>query len=119
MKIFVDSANVKEIEKWVSYGVADGVTTNPSIMLKDGITDIKKGALDIAKLISPRPLSVEVTTNDTKEMVKQGREFAGWAKNIVIKIPVINQSGEPCLGVIKELTGSGIKVNATALLSVL
>lgn len=117
MKIFIDSANLNEITKWTDYGIADGVTTNPSIMFKDCITDIKKGAIEIAKLINPRPLSVEVTTNDLKEMLDQAKDFAGWAPNIVVKIPVINQSGEPCVGVISRLSKANIKINATALLS--
>ena len=117
MEIFIDSANVKEIEKWVRYGIADGVTTNPSIMLKDGITDMKKGAKEIAALLDGKPLSVEVVTDTPEEMISQAREFAAWAKNIVIKIPIINQYGEPCLEVIKTLEDEGIRVNATAALS--
>jgi transaldolase len=117
MKIFIDSANLKEIDKWLNYGIADGVTTNPSIMFKDGVADIKKRSIEIAKLINPRPLSVEVTTNDLNEMVKQAKTFAGWASNIAIKIPVVNEEGQPCLGVIKELSKAKIRVNATALLS--
>ena len=117
MEIFIDSANVAEIEKWVRYGVADGVTTNPSIMLKDGVYDIEAGAKQIASALGERPLSVEVTTNEFDEMLSQARTFAGWAKNIVIKIPVINERGEPCLGVIKTLEDEGIKVNVTAMMS--
>lgn len=118
MKIFIDSANIAEIKKWMERGIADGVTTNPSIMLKDGIPDIKKGAVEIAKLINPKPLSVEVTSNDVKEMVEQGTEFAAWAPNIVIKIPVINEQGESCLEVIKKLSDKKIRINATCLLSI-
>lgn len=117
MQIFIDSANLDEIKKWLDCGIADGVTTNPSIMYKDGVTDIKKRAVEIAKLIAPRPLSVEVTTNDLNEMMKQAKIFAGWADNIVIKIPIINQDGVPCLSVIKQLSDAKIKVNATAILS--
>lgn len=117
MEIFVDSADIKEIEKWVEMGIADGVTTNPSIMLSDGVYDVKKGAKKIASLINPRPVSVEVTTNDLEEMIAQARQFASWAPNIVVKIPQINQNGEPCYGVIRQLESEGIKVNATIALS--
>lgn len=117
MEIFIDSANVKEIEKWTKMGVADGVTTNPSIMYKDGVHDVEKGAKKIAALIKPRPLSVEVTTNDLDEMLAQARRFHTWAPNIAIKIPQINQDGVPCYGVISELEKAGIKVNATVALS--
>jgi transaldolase len=117
MEIFIDSANTGEIEKWMKMGIADGVTTNPSIMYKDGVYDMEKGAKKIAALINPRPLSVEVTTNDLDEMLAQAKKFAGWAPNIVIKIPQINQDGVPCYGVISELEKNGIKVNATVALS--
>jgi len=117
MKIFIDSANLDEIKKWFDCGIADGVTTNPSIMCKEGVCDLKQRAIDIARLINPKPLSVEVTSNDLKVMVQEGKTFAGWAPNIEIKIPVINQDGVPCLGVIRELTNQGIHINATALLA--
>jgi transaldolase len=117
VKIFIDSANVKEIEKWLNYGIADGVTTNPSIMFKDGLYNIEEGVKKIAKLIDPLPLSAEVTTNDTKEMVEQAKLLASLAHNVVVKIPVENEFGVPCYGVINQLEKSGIKVNATAILS--
>jgi transaldolase len=117
MKIFIDSANTKEIEKWLNYGIADGVTTNPSIMYSDGIYNIEEGVKQIAKLIDPLPLSAEVTTNDLKEMVEQAKWLASLAPNVVVKIPVENEAGTPCFGVINQLTKSGIKVNATAILS--
>lgn len=117
MEIFIDSADIKEIEKWLSMGIADGVTTNPSIMLKDGVYDMEKGAKEIAALIHPRPLSVEVTTNDLEEMAVQAREFASWASNIAIKIPQETQDGVPCYGVMHQLESEDIKVNATAAMS--
>ena len=118
MEILIDSASTAEIEKWLRMGVIDGVTTNPSIMLKDGVYDIEKGARDIAALINPRPLSVEVTTNDLDEMITQARKFASWASNIVVKIPQETQDGVPCYGVMHQLEKEGIKVNATVALSI-
>ena len=117
MEIFIDSASISEIEKWLKMGIVDGVTTNPSIMLKDGVYNMKAGARDIATLVNPRSVSVEVTTNDLDEMVKQAREFASWANNIVVKIPQITQDGIPCYGVINQLENEGIKVNATVAMS--
>jgi transaldolase len=117
MEIFIDSADIKEIEKWVEMGIADGVTTNPSIMLKDGVHNVEKGAKEIAALVHPHPVSVEVTTNDLEEMATQAHMFASWAPNIVAKIPQITQDGTPCYGVIRQLESEGIKVNATIALS--
>ena len=117
MEIFIDSANVTEIKKWLDMGVIDGVTTNPSIMFNDGIYNLEDGVKRIAALVHPLPLSVEVTTNDLNEMMEQAQIFAAWSPNILIKIPQINQDGIPCYGVIKDLESSGIKVNATAAMS--
>lgn len=117
MEIFIDSADGREIEKWLKMGIADGVTTNPSIMLKDGVYDMEKGAKEIAATIHPCPISVEVTTNDLDEMIAQAREFASWAPNIVIKIPQETQDGVPCYGVINQLESEDIKVNATVAMS--
>lgn len=117
MKIFMDSADFREIEKWLLQGVVDGVTTNPSIMFKDGVYDIEEGARRISSLLGELPLSVEVTTNDPKEMIRQGRTLASWAPNIAVKIPVVNEDGESCLGAISALNTEGIRVNTTAILS--
>lgn len=117
MEIFIDSANVTEIEKWLNMGLIDGVTTNPSIMLKDKVYDMEKGAKEIAALINPRPISVEVTTNDLDEMITQARELTARAPNIVVKIPQETQDGMPCYEVMHQLESEGIKVNATVALS--
>lgn len=117
MKVFLDSADSREIEKWMRQGVVDGVTTNPSIMFKDGVYDIEEGARRISALLGERPLSVEVTTNEPAEMIRQGRTLASWAPNIAVKIPVVNEDGESCLGAISTLSSEGIRVNTTAILS--
>src|SRR5713101_4452632 len=117
MRVFVDSADQKQIEHWLAQGVVDGVTTNPSIMFKDGATDLEECARRLATLLGERPLSVEVTSNDCETMVEQARTFATWASNIVVKIPIVNEYGESCLGVMHRLSQEGIGVNATAILS--
>jgi len=117
MEIFLDSANFSEIEHWLRQGVVDGVTTNPSIMLKDGVYGLEEGARRLCTLLGNRPVSVEVTTNDAKGMLEQGRTFARWAPNVVVKIPVVNEYGDSCLGVIHTLSREGVPVNTTAILS--
>jgi transaldolase len=117
MKIFLDTADRAAIERWLASGIVDGVTTNPSIMRQEGVRDIEEGAKALARLIGARPLSVEVTTNDLGTMLDQARTFATWAPNIVVKIPVINEAGEPCLEVIHRLETEGVRVNTTAILS--
>lgn len=117
MQIFLDSANEKELTHWLAEGVVDGVTTNPSILLKDGARDLESVARRLAALLGHRPLSVEVTATESDQMIEQGRTFARWASNIVVKIPIITQDGESCLKAICSLSRAGIPVNATAILS--
>jgi transaldolase len=117
MEIFADTADLKEIRSWLDFGVIDGATTNPSILLAAGVYDLRLGAQQIAEVLGDKPVCVEVVTDDTKEMHRQAIEIAGWAPNIVVKIPVITTEGEPCLGVISSLTRAGVKVNATACMS--
>src|SRR5271170_1282152 len=100
MQIYLDSADRPEIEKWMREGIVDGVTTNPSILFKDGVFDLEEGARALARLLGDRPLSVEVTSDDPDLMLTQGRAIARLAPNIAVKIPITNARGESCLGVI-------------------
>jgi transaldolase len=123
MPILLDSGNIKEIEKFLKMGIIRGVTTNPTILLKDGVTGgmkgIKKRSVEIAKMIAPYPLSVEVTTNDSQKMLEQAQEFAGWANNINVKITIHGPNGElQNLEVIHELEEKhDIRINVTAMMS--
>ena len=123
MAIFLDTGNMDEIKTYHKMGVIRGVTTNPTILLKCGVTGgmeaIKKRSLEIAELIHPYPLSVEVTSNDSEQMIAQAREFAGWAENIVVKITIHGPHGElENMEVIHELeTVHKVKVNVTAMMS--
>jgi transaldolase len=123
MAIFLDTSKINEIEKYHTMGIIRGVTTNPSIMLKDGITGglkgIKQQTIKIAQLIAPYPVSVEVTTNDPKGMVMQAREFAQWADNVVVKITIHGPNGElDNVEVIHELEAKyNVRVNVTAMMS--
>ena len=117
MQIFLDSANYSEIENWVQQGIVDGVTTNPSIMVKDGVFDLEEGARRLCRLLGNAPVSIEVTTNDRAAMIEQGRVIAAWASNVVVKIPIVTEEGESCLGIVNLLHNEGIKVNSTAILS--
>lgn len=121
MKIFVDSADLEEIEKYLAWGVCDGVTTNPAINAACGIRgfeEMHERSVQIARLISPRPLSVEVTTDEPAEMLQQAREYAAWASNICVKITITTHTGESCLPVVHQLCHDGIDVNVTAMMTV-
>jgi len=123
MAIFIDSGNIAEIRKFMKMGILRGVTTNPTILLKDGLTgglpEIKKRTLEIAKTIHPYPLSIEVTTNDKDCMLDEARQLASWADNIVVKITVHGPEGElHNLEVIHALEHQyDVRVNVTAMMS--
>jgi len=118
MKIFLDTADAQQIARWLDTGLVDGVTTNPTILKKAGVGDVEETATTIAKLIGERPLSVEVTTDDPEEMIQQAKQYASWARNIVVKIPVETAGGRPCFDVIHHLEcAANIRVNTTAILS--
>ena len=98
MKIFIDTANLEEIEKYLEWGICDGVTTNPSINVAIGVRsfeEMRERSIQIARLIDPRPLSVEVTSDDFSEMLSQGHEYASWAGNINVKIGDETIEGKP------------------------
>jgi transaldolase len=121
--VFLDTGNLKEIEKFLKMGIIRGVTTNPSILLKDGVTGglngVKNRSAEIARLIAPLPLSVEVTTNDPPRMIAQAQELAALAPNINVKITIHGPQGElENLAVIHELELKyNIRINVTAMMS--
>ena len=123
MSIFVDSSRLEEIEKYHKMGIIRGVTTNPTIMFNDGVTGglngIKEQCVNIAKMVNPYPVSVEVLSNDRQEMLEQAREFASWAPNINVKITIHGPEGElDNLEVINLLENKhDVRVNVTAMMS--
>ena len=124
MKFFIDSAVIEDIQSVHELGLVDGVTTNPTILVKEGVTGGMKGVRDrsiqIAEMINPYPLSVEVTNNDEKKMISQALEFSHWADNINVKITIHGPNGElENLRVINSLENEhDIRINVTAMMSV-
>ena len=123
MPIFLDTSNIEEIKKYHRMGIVRGVTTNPTILLKEGvkggINGVKERVIEIARIIDPYPLSVEVTTNDRDKMLAQAKDMVSWAKNIVVKITIHGPKGElENFNVIHELaTKHSIAINVTAAMS--
>lgn len=107
MKFFIDTADVTEIRKAAALGILDGVTTNPTLIAKTG-RPFKDVITEICEIVDG-PVSAEVTALDTEGMLKEGRELASWAKNIVVKIPLTPDGLRAC----KTLTDEGIGVNVT------
>ena len=112
MKFFLDTANVDQIKRINDLGLCDGVTTNPSIIKKEG-RDFKEVVTEIASIVDG-PISAEVTSYDYDSMVKEALDIAKWADNIVVKIPMT----EDGLKAINTLSKKGIKTNCTLIFSV-
>jgi transaldolase len=107
MKFFIDTANIQEIREIAALGLADGVTTNPSLVAKEGKEFIST-LREIVSLVNG-PISAEVTTLDREEMLRQGRELAKVHPNIVIKVPLTRDGLAAC----RTFRDEGIKVNVT------
>lgn len=112
MKFFLDTANVEDIKKINALGLVDGVTTNPTIIAKEG-RDFEEVIKEICGIVEG-PVSAEVTSLEADGMVKEAKEIVKWADNIVIKIPMT----EAGLKATSELSKAGIKTNVTLIFSV-
>jgi transaldolase len=111
MKFFIDTANINEIKEAASMGMVDGVTTNPSLIAKEG-RDFKEIIKDICAIVDG-PISAEVISLDTEGMVREARELVKIHKNIVIKVPMTIDG----LKATRMLTDEGIKTNVTLIFS--
>jgi len=113
VKIFLDTGDMEEINKWKTMGVIDGLTTNPTILKKQH-SDLSL----FAQLLSPMPVSLEVTTDDLDLMIEQGKKLFEYSPNVRVKIPVQNSLGQITYLVIKQLEQNyNVRVNATAVMS--
>ncbi len=111
MKIFIDSANIKEIREAKELGLIDGVTTNPTLIAKEG-EPMERLIKRIAQEVNG-PINVEVTGLTKEEIIKEARIFSTWGEDIVIKIPITEEG----LKAVRILTSEGIKTNVTLLFS--
>jgi transaldolase len=112
MKFFLDTANLDEIREIASWGVLDGVTTNPSLISKEGNVKLEAHAKKICELVDG-PVSMEVIATDLEGMLKEGRKYAAWADNIVVKVPMTTD-GLKAVGILKK---EGIPTNVTLIFS--
>ncbi len=108
MKLFIDSANLEEINQAVRLGVISGATTNPSLVSKENFASYHELVTQICQIV-PGPVSVEVVTTDVKDMIKQAKDISTWAPNVVVKIPATKEGVEAT----SRLSQEGIKVNMT------
>ena len=113
-KIFCDIAELHSIKKFNKKKIIKGFTTNPSLMRKAGAKDYRSYSKKILKICKKKPVSLEVFADEYKEMKKQALQINTWAKNVYVKVPVINSKGKFMGKIIKELNSQGIKINITA-----
>ena len=113
-KIFCDIAELKIIEEFNKKSIVKGFTTNPSLMRKAGAKDYEVYSKKILKICKKKPVSLEVFADNYHEMKNQAFEINKWAKNVYVKIPIINSKGKFMGKIIKELNNKNIKLNITA-----
>ena len=111
MKLFVDTGNIKDIEALADLGIIDGVTTNPSLMAKEG-GDPRKILKEICRIVQG-PVSAEVVATDSDGMIREGRDLAAIDEHIVVKVPFTSDGVKAC----KTLSGEGTPVNVTLIFS--
>jgi transaldolase len=111
VRIFLDTANIADIRRAAAMGVVDGVTTNPSLLAKEGV-EYKDRVLEIAEVIDG-PISAECISTTADDLVAEGRRIAAWHPNVVVKVPMTEEG----LAAIGRLSKEGIRVNTTLIFS--
>lgn len=117
VKIFADGADKAGMLEMYAKPHIQGLTTNPTLMKKAGITNYTAFAKDILTIIRDKPISFEVFSDDFAEMERQAMEIASWAKNVYVKIPVTNTRRQSVGGLVRKLSSAGVKLNVTAIMT--
>jgi transaldolase len=117
IKIFADGADAPEMLEMYAKPFIKGLTTNPTLMRKAGISNYRAFAREILAQIRDKPLSLEVVCDEFAEMEHQAIEISGWADNVYVKIPVTNTRGEASYALIRRLASRGVKLNVTAIMT--
>lgn len=117
VKLFADGADISTMVEMAGKSYISGLTTNPTLMKKAGITDYEKFAREVLKEITSKPISFEVFSDDMEEMKVQGEKISSWGENVCVKVPITNTRGESTKEVIRYLTNINVKVNVTAIMT--
>jgi transaldolase len=117
VQIFADGADRDSFLELYRRPYIKGFTTNPTLMRAMGVTDYQSFALDLLATIQDRPISFEVFADDEDEMEDQARHISAWAKNVFVKIPVMNTEGKSTYDLVRRLSRDDIQINVTALLT--
>ena len=117
VKIFADGADKAGMLALNSNELIKGMTTNPTLMRKAGIQNYEAFAKEILAVVTTKPISFEVFSDDFPEMRRQALKIASWQKNVYVKIPITNTRGESALPLVRQLAGEGVQLNITAILT--
>jgi transaldolase len=117
VKIFADGADKKALLELNRSPLIRGMTTNPTLMRKAGLTDYESFARDVLESIREKPISFEVFADEFPEMRRQALKIRSWQDNVYVKIPITNTRGNSALPLVRELSQEGVKVNVTAMLT--
>jgi transaldolase len=117
VKLFADGANLSEMLEMHALQFIKGITTNPTLMRKAGISNYRCFARDVLSHIADKPVCFEVLADDFVEMERQAMEIAGWADNVFVKIPVTNTKRETCCTLVERLSERHVKLNVTAVMT--
>jgi transaldolase len=117
IKIFADGADREGIAALYAKPYIKGLTTNPTLMRKVGVTNYEKFARDVLEVVKEKPISFEVFSDEFAEMRRQALMIGKWQENVYVKIPITNTRAESALPLISELSAEGVKLNITAILT--
>lgn len=117
VKIFADGAEKAGMLEMAADPMIAGLTTNPTLMRKAGISDYEAFSKDILASITEKPISLEVFSDDFDEMERQALNIASWGDNVYVKIPITNTKGESSAPLVDRLSAKGVKVNVTAMMT--
>ncbi len=117
VKVYADGADAQGMRAMARLPFIRGFTTNPTLMRKDEVADYRTFAKEILAALPDRPISFEVIADDFSEMERQAREIASWGRQVFVKIPVTTTRGESSRELVRRLSGDGIQLNVTALLT--
>ena len=117
IKIFADGADLEGIAALCAKPYIKGLTTNPTLMRKAGVTDYEKFARAVLEVVKEKPISFEVFSDEFPEMRRQALRIGKWQENVYVKIPITNTRGDSSLPLISDLSAEGVKLNLTAILT--
>jgi transaldolase len=117
IKIFADGADLEKMLELARNPQISGFTTNPTLMRQSGVTDYIRFAHEVLEHITDRPISFEVFSDEFDEMERQAHTLSTWGANVYVKIPITNTKGESSAKLIRRLSGDGVRLNVTAVLS--